>query len=71
MAIHAPITGAPSRAPSNILPFHRPDEPLAYSPGVAPFDRSNPVHVRAWNALFALGWSEQRAQERDAGEGRA
>lgn len=62
MAVHAPITGAPTCAPSNVLPFKRPDEPLAYAPGVVPFDRSNPVHVRAWNTLFALGWSEQRAE---------
>lgn len=33
---------------------------LAYLPGVTPFDRSNPAHVRAWNALHQLGWSEQR-----------
>jgi hypothetical protein len=41
------------------------DEPLAYLPGVTPFDRSNPVHVRAWNTLHQLGWSEQRFQERE------
>ncbi len=64
MAINAPITGAPTRAPSNVLVLRRPEEPLAYAPGVAPFDRTNPAHVRAWNAVFALGWSEQRAQER-------
>jgi hypothetical protein len=48
---------------SNIIPFQRPtakEEPLAYAAGVAPFDRTNPVHIRAWNTLFALGWSEQR-----------
>lgn len=39
-------------------------EPLAYGHGVTPFDRSNPVHIRAWNTLFALGWSEQRSRER-------
>lgn len=33
---------------------------LAYLPGVTPFDRSNPAHVRAWNTLHQLGWSEQR-----------
>lgn len=41
----------------------KPAEPLAYAPGVIPFDRTNPVHVRAWNTLFALGWSERKAQE--------
>ncbi len=48
------------RRAAQIIPF-RPkphEEPLAYSPGVAPFDRSNPAHVRAWNTLFALGASE-------------
>lgn len=44
------------------------DEPLAFLPGVAPFDRSNPAHVRAWNTLHQLGWSEQRFQERERRE---
>jgi hypothetical protein len=39
------------------------DEPLAFLPGVTPFDRSNPVHVRAWNTLHQLGWSERRENE--------
>ena len=43
-------------------------EPLAFLPGVAPFDRSNPAHVRAWNTLHQLGWSEQRFQERERRE---
>lgn len=64
MANHAPITGAPSRAPSNVLTFKRPDEPLAYAPGVVPFDRSNPVHIRAWNTLFAIGWRENEREGR-------
>lgn len=34
---------------------------LAYAPGVVPFDRTNPAHVRAWNTLFRLGWQEQRS----------
>lgn len=41
------------------------DQSLAFLPGVAPFDRSNPAHVRAWNALHQLGWAEQRVQERE------
>lgn len=69
MATLPVTTGASSRAPSNVLTFKRPEEPLAYAPGVVPFDRSNPVHVRAWNTLFALGWSEQRARERGDLEG--
>lgn len=63
-----PIAGRNMAAPATILPFRRPVEPLAYDPGVVPFDRSNPVHIRAWNALYALGWSEQRALERECGE---
>lgn len=43
-------------------------EALAFLPGVAPFDRSNPAHVRAWNTLHQLGWSEQRFQERERRE---
>jgi hypothetical protein len=52
---------------SNVILFtaaSKKAEPLAYAPGVVPFDRSNPVHVRAWNTLFALGWSELKAEER-------
>lgn len=50
---------------SNVISFRKPEinEPLAYAPGVVPFDRSNPTHIRAWNTIFALGWSEQRARE--------
>jgi hypothetical protein len=55
--------GTPTRA-SNIVQFTPREEPLAFAPGVPPFDRTNPVHVRAWNTMVALGWSEQRAQER-------
>ena len=62
MATQGPITGAPTCAPSNILPFARPVEPLAYAPGVNPFDRSNPVHIRAWNTLHELGWREQERE---------
>jgi hypothetical protein len=51
----------------NIIPL-RPrrlnDEPLAYAPGVVPFDRTNPAHIKAWNALFAFGLAEQRLRER-------
>ncbi len=50
---------------TNVVPFRRPagkEEPLAFAPGVVPFDRSNPAHVRAWNNIFALGWSELKAK---------
>lgn len=51
---------------ATILPFRREpaNEPLSYATGVAPFDRSNPAHVRAWNTVWALGMSELRAMER-------
>lgn len=55
---------------SNVVPFRRPEEPLAFAPGVVPFDRGNPAHVRAWNSIFELGWAEERAQERREREGR-
>lgn len=48
--------------PSNVVAFKRPTGPLAYAPGVPPFDRSNPDHVRAWNTMVQLGRSEQRAR---------
>jgi hypothetical protein len=52
---------------ADIIPIRaRPNNPLAYAPGVPPFDRANPTHVQAWNAMVALGWSEQRAIEREA-----
>lgn len=69
MATHAPTTGAPVGASCNVLPFRRPEDPLAFAPGVPPFDRGNPVHIRAWNTLCALGWAERRAQERSDREG--
>lgn len=46
---------------AKVIPFRpkaKPDEPLDYDPGVVPFNRANPHHVRTWNALFALGASE-------------
>jgi len=47
---------------SNVISLRprRANQAPAYAPGVTPFDRSNPAHVQAWNALFALGWAEQR-----------
>lgn len=69
MASHAPTTGAPTRAPSNVLPFHRPDEPLAYAPGVPAFDRSNPLHVRAWNTMIQMALQADRL-DYITGEGR-
>jgi hypothetical protein len=57
-------------ARNNVVPFERPRDPLAYAPGVPPFDRHNPVHVQAWNAMYAFGQSELRARERGEREGR-
>jgi hypothetical protein len=51
---------------ADVIPIRpRSDEPLAYAPGVTPFDRTNPAHIRAWNTIFALGWSEKRRLERE------
>lgn len=69
MASNAPITGAQTRAPSNVLPFRRPDEPLAYAPGVPAFDRSNPLHVRAWNTMIQMALQADRL-DYITGEGR-
>ena len=44
---------------ANVIPFTRRPAPVAFAPGVVPFDVGNPVHVRAWNSLFAFGQSEQ------------
>lgn len=44
---------------SNVVPFTRRPEPVAFAPGVVPFDACNPAHVRAWNSMFALGRAEQ------------
>jgi hypothetical protein len=44
-------------------------EALRYLPGVNPFDPSNPAHIREWNTIHQLGWSEQRAHERARQEG--
>lgn len=54
---------------SNVIPFARRPKPLTFAPGVVPFDAANPVHVRAWNGLFALGKTEQ-ARRGDQQEGR-
>ena len=54
---------------ATILPFVRPvrpappAEPLAYAPGVTPFDRTNPAHIRAWNAMFAFGRAKQPGRD--------
>jgi hypothetical protein len=55
---------------SNIVPFPRrhandnvePGLP-PFNPGVVPFDRRNPQHVGAWNAMFAMGQAERRARD--------
>lgn len=41
---------------------------LRYLPGVTPFDPSNPTHIRAWNTIHQLGWSDQRWKEREGRE---
>ena len=69
MATAAPITGAPTRAPSNVVPFKRPEEPLAFAPGVPAFDRSNPLHVRAWNTMIQMAANAGR-MDCITGEGR-
>jgi hypothetical protein len=48
---------------TNVIPFRQQAAKVDYVPGVAPFDPGNPAHIRAWNALFAFGWAEQRAEE--------
>mgnify|MGYP001273039280 CR=1 FL=1 len=42
---------SPSR--DNLIRFPAPKPRLR--PGVPPFDPGNPVHLRAWEALFDLG----------------
>ena len=69
MASHAPNTGAPTRAPANVLHFRRLNEPLAYAPGVPAFDRSNPLHVRAWNTMIQMALQADRF-DYITGEGR-
>jgi len=55
---------------SNVIPFppraanDNGRDPPPFAPGVVPFDYSNPVHIRAWNTIFALGWAEKRAEGR-------
>lgn len=69
MATAPDITGAPTRASSNVLAFRRADEPLAYAPGVPAFDRSNPLHVRAWNTMIQMALQADRL-DYITGEGR-
>lgn len=50
---------------SNVIPFRTladKKDPLAFAPGVVPFDRGNPSHVAAWNAVHALGMAERKAK---------
>lgn len=42
----------------NVVAFPRRGADAGYAPGVVPFDAGNAAHVRAWNALFALGQAE-------------
>lgn len=53
---------------TNVIPFQRRGTNIGYAPGVVPFDSRNPVHVEAWNTLFAIGWSEQRFREKERRE---
>ena len=62
------MANTPVRADSacdNVIPFQRHSNIVGYAPGVIPFDSTNPSHVQAWNALFQLGWSDQRFRERE------
>ena len=54
---------------AGVIPFRRTVNPLAFSPGTPPFDRTNPAHVQAWNSMCELGRSELRARERVEREG--
>lgn len=49
---------------AGVVPIRRRTGDASFAPGVPPFDRSNPAHVRAWNAIFALGEAEARRHER-------
>lgn len=50
---------------SNVIPFQQRHTNIGYSPGVVPFDISNPAHVHAWNMLFQLSWSGERFLSRE------
>lgn len=53
---------------ANVIPFRAPAANGGYAPGVTPFDASNPMHIHAWNTLFALGWSERRFRDKERRE---
>jgi hypothetical protein len=42
----------------NVVPFCRPQNPLAFAPGVPPFNPADPKHVALWNAAVKYGQSE-------------
>lgn len=45
---------------SNVIEFKRREEPLAFAPSVPAFDRSNPLHVRAWNTMIQMAISADK-----------
>lgn len=50
---------------TNVIPFRLPADKkplIPFAPGVVPFDRGNPTHVAAWNAMCALGEIERKAK---------
>lgn len=49
---------------SNVIPFRASADKrkgFDYAPGVIPFDRNNPHHVAAWNAMWTMGKAEHDA----------
>ena len=50
-------------APGNVIPFPKPLPRLR--PDVPPFDPTNPVHLRAWEAIFDFGRESLRWKDRD------
>lgn len=61
MAKATPYTQAQACASSNVVPFRRASEALAYAPGVPAFDPQDPLHIAAWNRLCAMGMAEARS----------
>lgn len=52
---------------SNVIAIRKAAGPLAFAPGVVPFDRNDPDHIRVWNAIFAFA---SRETARHCREGR-
>lgn len=51
MATRAPIMGAPTCAPSNVIPFPGQPHAALRAKEVPEFDPRNPLHRAAWAAL--------------------